>query len=349
MVKRCPPVVDVHAHAIVPAAMALVDQLPEHAAAREREATLVGVKSAPVQGEMIKRVAPLLLELEPRLEEMDRAGIDVQLVSPSPAHYHDWTSPELAAQVAGAVNEGIATLCERRPERLLGLGLAPLHEPEVAEASLTQAVSEFGLRGVEIPTAAPGRELGDSELRDFWKRAEELRALVFIHPWGCSLGERLDSHYLYNVVGQPVETTVALSHIIFSGLLDRHPKLRILAAHGGGYLPFYPARADHAWEVRPEIKTPRQKPSEYLRRLWFDSLVYEPELLATLIERVGADRVLMGSDFPFDMGNPDPVAHVYDVLGLNCSERQAICGGNAADLLNLSPVSERQAGNGRPE
>jgi aminocarboxymuconate-semialdehyde decarboxylase len=337
MVSRpCPPTIDVHAHTIVQGAMGLVEGRPEHHAARKREAELVGAKSAPVQREMLQQIAPLLFDLERRLGAMDEARVDLQLVSPSPAHYHDWTDPGLAAQVARAVNEGIAALCEQRPERLVGLGLAPIHEPGVAESALTEAVKDLGLRGVEIPTAAPGRELGDKDYEAFWARAEELRAIVFIHPWGCTLGERLDRHYLFNVVGQPVETAVALSHIIFSGLLDRHPKLRILAAHGGGYLPFYSGRSDHAWRVRPEIKTPKSKPSDYLRRMWFDSLVYEPELLATLIERVGADRVLMGSDFPFDMGTPDPVGHVYGVLGLTCAERQAICGGNAADLLGLA-------------
>jgi aminocarboxymuconate-semialdehyde decarboxylase len=127
---------------------------------------------------------------------------------------------------------------------------------------------------------------------------------------------------------------VALSHIIFSGLLDRHPRLRILAAHGGGYLPFYPARSDHAWRVRPEIRTPASEPSSYLRQLYFDSLVYEPELLATLVERVGADRVLLGSDFPFDMGVEDPVARVQ-AAGFSADECDAICGGNAAALLGL--------------
>lgn len=336
MVNRpCPPTIDVHAHTIVREAMALVEERPEHAAARKREAEMVGAKSAPVQREMLQRIGPLLMDVEQRLAAMDESRVDVQLVSPSPAHYHDWADPDLAAQVAHSVNEGIASLCEQKPERLIGLGLAPIHEPGVAETALIEAVKDWGLRGVEISTGAPGRELGDRDYEGFWARAEELGAVVFIHPWGCTLDERLDRYYLYNVVGQPVETTVALSHIIFSGLLDRHPKLRIIAAHGGGYLPFYPGRADHAWDVRPEIKTPKEKPSEYLRRLWFDSLVYEPEQLATLIERVGPDRVLMGSDFPFDMGVPDPVGHVYGVLGLTCAERQAICGGNAADLLGL--------------
>jgi aminocarboxymuconate-semialdehyde decarboxylase len=328
-------VIDVHAHAIVGAAMALVQDEPGMQAAREQEAAMLGPESAAEQVELIKRVGPLLTDMERRIAEMDRAGVDVQVVSPSPAHYHDWAPPDLARRLARTVNEGIAALRDERPDRIAGLGLAPLHEPEVAEVALVEAMTDLGLKGVEISTAAPGRELSHPDYAPFWARAEELGALVFIHPWGCSLGERLAQHYLYNLVGQPVETTVALSHIIFSGLLDRHPKLRILAAHGGGYLPFYPARSDHGWRVRPEITSPASEPSSYLRRLYFDSLVYEPELLATLVERVGADRVLLGSDFPFDMGVEDPVARVQAVPSLSADERDAICGGNAAALLGL--------------
>jgi aminocarboxymuconate-semialdehyde decarboxylase len=328
-------VVDVHAHTIVPAALQLVDGHPELAAAREREARMLGAPSVAANQQMLAQAGPLLVDLERRLQAMDAAGVDVQLVSPSPAHYHDWTDDVLARTATRAVNEGVASLCAQRPDRLTGLGVAPLHAPEVAEAAVVEAMTDLGLRGVEISTAAPGHELGDDVYEAFWARAEELGALVFIHPWGCTLGERLDRHYLYNVVGQPVETTVALSHIIFSGLLDRRPRLRILAAHGGGYLPFYPSRADHAWRVRPEVTTPERPPSEELRRLYFDSLVYEPEMLGQLIERVGADRVLMGSDFPFDMGDSDPVAHVRAVPGLDAGKRAAILGGNAAELLGL--------------
>jgi aminocarboxymuconate-semialdehyde decarboxylase len=335
MVSGRSPVIDVHAHAIVPAAMALVADRPEAKAAREREVEVLGEASAERQLEVVKEVGPLLADLDRRLQAMDRSRVDVQLVSPSPVHYHDWADAGLAGKLARTVSAGIAELCERRPDRLFGMGLAPLQDPSVAETALVEAVTDLGLRGVEISTAAPGRELGDADLEGFWARAEELDALVFIHPWGCTLGERLNRHYLYNIVGQPVETALALSHIIFSGLLDRHPGLKIIAAHGGGYLPFYPGRSDHGWAVRPEITTPRERPSSYLRRLWFDSLVHDPEQLADLVERVGADRVLLGSDFPFDMGVADPVERVEATPGLDDAQRCAICGGNAAALLGL--------------
>ncbi len=327
--------IDVHAHAILGAAAALVAEDPRAAAARAQEAELLGPSSAAQQVVLIERVGPLLVDPELRIATMDAQGIDLQLVSPSPAHYNEWADPPLAARIARAASEGIAELCERYPQRLRGLGLAPTQHPDVAEQALREAVRDLGLHGVEIPAATPGRELGDDDYEDFWSVAEELGAIVFIHPWGCSLGARLNRHYLYNIVGNPTETTVALSHIIFSGLLDRHPRLKIIAAHGGGYLPFYPGRMDHGWKVRPEITTPSEPPSAYLRRLYFDTVLYDPEQLASLIARVGPERVLLGSDFPFDMGVDDPLESIAALVGLDEAGRAAVCGGNAAKLLGI--------------
>jgi aminocarboxymuconate-semialdehyde decarboxylase len=323
-------VIDVHGHAIVPAAMALAGPEPAAQAARAAEMAILGPETQAVQERMIERIGPLLVDVEARLEALDRVGIDVQVVSPSPAHYCPWAQPALAERIARTVNEGIVAHCSQRPDRLHGLGYAPL---QLAETALLDAM-DMGLHGVEISTFSPGIELSSPALAGFWARAEELGALVFIHPWGCTLDERLSGSYMTNLVGQPVEHTVALSHIIMSGLLDRHPALRIVAAHGGGYLPFHPARMDHGWRVRPELTTPAEVPSSYLRRIWFDSVVYEPGLLATLVERVGADRVLMGTDFPFDMGVEDPVALV-EASGLDDAARSAIRGGTAAELLGI--------------
>ncbi|MFF4908239.1 amidohydrolase family protein [Streptomyces sp. NPDC001260] len=155
---------------------------------------------------------------------------------------------------------------------------------------------------------------------------------VFVHPWGCSLGGRLAAHYLGNTVGQPVETTVALSHLIFGGVLDRYPRLKLVAAHGGGCLPTYIGRSDHAWRVREDARGCAEPPSTYLRRMWFDALVCTPRALRHLVEEVGADRVVLGTDHPFDMGIDDPPARI-DAAGLAPAERAAIAGGNALDLL----------------
>jgi aminocarboxymuconate-semialdehyde decarboxylase len=327
--------VDVHAHALVPAAEALVAGRPELAQARAEEARGAGPRSTEVNREQIGQLGPALIDPQVRLAAMDAAGIDVQLVSPMPIH-HYWADPDLASRYAEAVNAGILAHCSAAPGRLIGLGTAPLQHPGLAAEVLSRAVGD-GLRGVEVATYVAGRELADPSLEPFWSTAADLDAVVFVHPWGCTLGERLSTAYLSNIVGNPVETAVALSRLIFSGLLDRYPGLKILAAHGGGYLPGYLGRGDHAWQVRPDSRTCAEPPSAYIRRLWFDALVYTPEGLRTLTAAAGADRVLLGTDYPFDMGITDPLDRLA-AAGLPASASEAIRGGNAAALLGALPA-----------
>lgn len=327
------PSVDVHAHALLPAVAAAVAGQPGHARQQELELRSSGAESAAVNRTQLGRLGPRLTDPALRLDAMDRAGVDLQVVSPMPL-YHYWAEAQLAERLSRITNEGVAALVAAHPGRLTGLGTVPLQHPALAVAELTRAVDGYGLRGVQVGTAAGGRELADEALDAFWARAAELSAVVFIHPWGCSLAERLDRYYLSNTVGNPVETAVALSHVVFSGLLDRHPGLRILAAHGGGYLPTYTGRSDHAWRVRPEARRPVRPPSDYLRQMWFDSLVYTPRALRQLVDAVGTDRVVLGSDYPFDMGVEDPVDRL-SAVGLDRDAVAAIRGRNALDLLGL--------------
>jgi len=328
-------VVDVHAHAIVPEVEAVVAGEPGLAAQRELDLHRNGPESAAVSGRMVAQRMPALTRLEHRLADMAAAGVDAQVISPSPSQYHYWAEPELALTVARAANRGVAALVAEEPQRFTGLGLVPLQHPELAAAALDDAVLGCGLRGVEISSHAPGVELSDERLEPFWARAAELSAVVFLHPFGCTLDARLDRFYLANTVGQPVENAVALSHLIFSGVLDRHPGLRILAAHGGGYLPTYLGRSDHAWQVRPDARRCALPPSAYLSRLYFDSLVHAPDALRALVAAAGADRVLLGSDYPFDMGVTDPVQRL-EAAGLDAPTQQAIRSGNAG-RLGLAP------------
>jgi aminocarboxymuconate-semialdehyde decarboxylase len=325
--------VDAHAHVLIPAVEAAVAGAPGLARQRELDLHGAGAESAAVNHEQLAKLGPLLTDPAQRLAAMDRARVDVQVVSPMPL-YHYWADAALAERVTRLTNEGVAALVAAHPERLTGLGTVPLQHPGLAVNELTRAIDKFGLRGVQIGTSAGGRELADDALDGFWARAGELGAVVFVHPWGCSLGERLARYYLSNTVGNPVETTVALSHIAFSGLLDRHPGVRIVAAHGGGYLPTYLGRSDHAWQVRPEARRCAEPPSAYLRRMWFDSLVYTPQALRHLVAAVGAVRVVLGSDYPFDMGVPDPVDRLA-AAGLSPADERAIRGGNALALLGL--------------
>jgi aminocarboxymuconate-semialdehyde decarboxylase len=218
------------------------------------------------------------------------------------------------------------------PDRLIGLGLVPLQHPSRIVECLDDAVLGRGLGGVEISSFAGDVELSDERLEPFWARAEELGCVVFLHPFGCSLDERLDRFYLSNTVGQPTENAVALSHLIFSGVLDRYPGLKIVAAHGGGYLPTVIGRSDRAWRVRPEAHGCEHAPSSYLSRIWFDTVVHDVRTLRALVEVAGASQVMLGSDFPFDMGLDDPVAEVRGA-GFGEDVLRGILGENADSLL----------------
>ncbi|MGW4803475.1 amidohydrolase family protein [Kitasatospora sp. NPDC004272] len=327
------PTVDVHAHLLLPEVEALVAGEPGLAHAKALDARRNGPRALAVSGPMVAARIPLLTDPAARLAAMDAQGVDVQLVSPSPSHYHYWAGEETARKVREAANTATAAHCAAAPDRLRGLGLVPLQHPHLAVEALDHALS-LGLLGVELSSHAPGVELSDPGLEPLWARAAETGAVLFLHPFGCTLDERLDRWYLSNTVGQPTENAVALSHLVFSGVLDRHPGLKLIAAHGGGYLPTHIGRSDHAWRARPDARGCAHEPSSYLRRLYFDSLVHDPYVLRELIRTAGADRVLLGSDFPFDMGTEDPLA-VLAEAGLPPADHAAVRGANAAALLGL--------------
>ncbi|MCC3267545.1 amidohydrolase family protein [Arthrobacter gengyunqii] len=340
------PLVDVHAHVVLPELQGYVaaSAPAEFAVAQELDARRQGPVSAEHSGAMIRERWPRLVDLSRRLADMDAAGIDVQLVSPSPSHYYYFAEPDVGAEIARRANTAMMELVESAPDRLAGLGLVPLQHPDLMVAALEHAVQECGLYGVEIGSYAPGRdriagqgpnegtvELSDVRLEPFWARAEELGAIIFLHPFGCSLDERLDRFYLANTVSQPAENAVALSHLIFAGVLDRYPGLQLIAAHGGGYLPTTLGRSDHAWRVRPEARGCAEPPSSYMKRMWFDSLTHSPAELRALVAAAGADRILMGSDYPFDMGSEDPAGEVR-AAGFSPEDEQGILTENAAAL-----------------
>jgi aminocarboxymuconate-semialdehyde decarboxylase len=325
--------VDVHAHVLLPQVDQAVAGRPGHAAHRDLDARRNGSASMEVSGRMVAERIPRLTRIDARLADMAAARVDVQIVSPSPSHYHYWADPGLARTVCRLANEGVAAHCAQAPGRLHGLGLVPLQHPALMVELLRHALG-LGLKGVEISSHAPGRDLSDPAYEPFWAHAAETGAVVFLHPFGCTLDERLDRWYLSNIVGQPVENAVALSHLIFSGVLDRHPHLRLLAAHGGGYLPTYTGRADHGWRLRPDVRGCAEPPSAYLRRIWFDSLVYHPAALAALIDAAGTSQVVLGSDHPFDMGVDDPLDRLRAALPEGPA-LDAVRGGNALHLFDL--------------
>lgn len=327
--------IDIHAHALITEAEEIARKQDRWRDAAAQAAAQMSVESSAHNRQLMQTTyADPLTRVETRIAAMDAMRIDMQAVSPVPTQYHYWAERATAERIVDAANRGIAAICARRSDRFAGLGTVAMQYPELAVAQLEHAITTLKLRGVMLSTSVNGIELADPRHEPFWAKAEALGAMVFIHPMGCSLGERLRPYYLSNVIGNPTETTVALAHLIFAGVFDRYPGLKVCAAHGGGYLPFYSGRFDHGWRVRPEARTCKNPPSSYIKRIWFDSLVYTAESLRELVRSAGATQVVLGTDYPFDMGVDDPIARL-DAAGLSSSEREAIAGANAARLLGI--------------
>jgi aminocarboxymuconate-semialdehyde decarboxylase len=234
-----------------------------------------------------------------------------------------------------ALNDGIAEYIGKHGDRLCALGGVPLSDTAEAVAELERCMTQLRFKGVEILTNVDGREVSDPAFAPFWKKAEELGALVMIHPNGFTEAGRLSRFYFNNVIGNPLDTTIALHYLIFDGILERHPNLKILAVHGGGYLGAYPGRIDHAWGARSDSNAGLPKPpTEYLKKIYVDTVVFTPEQLRALVTTFGVDHVMLGTDYPFDMADYDPVEHVVST-GFDEATTAKLVGGNAKRLLGL--------------
>lgn len=330
-------VIDMHGHCGAPDAERLLAGRPERAAEMAAMAAASGAASMRHNAEvMLPAAGARMASLERRLADLDMMGVDLQIVAPSPHLYAYWADPVLAGELVAAVNSAAVALVARAPERLAGMGIVALQHPELAARQLREAAA-LGLRGVEISSSAGGMELCDQRLDPFWAEAEASGMPVFIHPLGSSLGARLDGFYLSNTIGQPAETAIALSQMIFSGVFDRFPALKVVGAHGGGYLPAYIGRSDHAWAVRPEARGCERPPSSYLDRIWVDSIVFDRAQVLALMARMGAGRVMFGTDYPFDMSDCRPAALAAALAGDAAGEAamNSVLGGTAAALFGL--------------
>jgi aminocarboxymuconate-semialdehyde decarboxylase len=277
---------------------------------------------------------------EQRIADMDHMGIDVQAISPAPRQTYYGADPDLGLQTARLLNDEIAEMCGRYPDRFTGLGTVPLQAPELALAELDRLHKSLGFRGIEIMTHVAGADLSEPRFRKIFARCEELGMLIFMHPDGFTEARRFKDHYFANVIGNPLDSTVAVHHLIFGGVLEDHPKLKVVVAHGGGYLPAYSGRIDHAASARPDCCTHlKEMPTTYLKRLYFDALVYTHHQLQYLVDEYGADHILVGTDYPADMGEIDPIGLIERAPGLDDAARRAVLGGNAMRLLNLEVPS----------
>src|SRR5712675_1251775 len=274
-----------------------------------------------------------------RIKAMDQQGIDIEALSINPIFWYK-AEPDLAGQVVKLQNEKLAEICAAQPDRFVGLASVALQHPDLAAEQLEHAVKELGLRGALIGGRVNGEELSDPKFHPFWAKAEELDVVIFIHPQGTgelSTSGRLKGNgVLENVIGNPLETTIALSHLIFEGTLDAYSGLKICAAHAGGYLPSYAARSDQGCVTFPArcTKTLKKKPSEYLRQLYYDSMVFTPEGLRHLVAEVGASQIVLGTDHPIPW-EEHPVDHVFATTTLTDKQTVAILGGNAAHLFGM--------------
>lgn len=328
------PTIDIHCHVLVPDSEQLVAH--EFEPVKDPFIHHLGEASAAYNRKHYGDIVPKMTDVSVRLADMDRMGIDVQAVSIAPAQYYYWAPPDLGAAVSRIQNDHIAEVVDRAPDRLVALGTLPMQDVDAAVAELDRVVTRLGFCGVSINPNAEGTDYDDPRYEPFWQKVVEYDAVVVLHPNGFTHGARLDEHYLINVVGNPMESTVAVSRMIFGGVFERHPDAKVCVVHGGGYLPFYPDRMDHAYEARPDCRQRISRPpSTYLRDLWFDTVVFG-DSLRHLVDRVGHERLVLGTDYPYDMGESDPLGRIAATPNLGEEEVRAVTGGNAARLLGLA-------------
>jgi aminocarboxymuconate-semialdehyde decarboxylase len=326
--------IDIHSHVAIPRAGAFAR--PHLDMATIPLAHFANAETKALNAKQEADIRSRITGYDERLADLDAMGLDMQLVMPPPNQCFYTVPLDIAVEGSRMVNDGLAEYVARKPDRFLALGTVPLTHGGEAASELERCVKSLGMKGVEILTNVAGKELSDPDYALFWQKAEELGALVIIHPNGFTEGKRLSRFYFNNVIGNPLETTIALHYLIFDGVLERHPNLKILAVHGGGYLPAYSGRIDHAWGARSDSHGDLpQPPTTYLKKIYFDTVVFTPYQLAELVRLFGIDRIIMGSDYPFDMADFDPIGHLASVEGFDQSTIAALAGGNAKKLLGI--------------
>jgi aminocarboxymuconate-semialdehyde decarboxylase len=315
--------IDVHSHCLFHESLALMGD----------EASNVIPKTKGAQEHFIANA------IENRLKGMDAMAIDMEVLSINPSWYRK--DRDIAAQIVKINNEKLAEVCASRPDRFAAFASLSLQYPDLAVQQLETAVKKQGLKGAAIGGSVLGEDFSSERFHPVWAKAEELGAVLFIHPQSTPpLAARFKGNgWLANTIGNPLDTTIALQHLIFEGTLDKYPGLKIIAAHGGGYLPSYAPRSDHACFVSPQNCNPdiklKKKPTEYLNQLYFDALVFTPEALRHLVAQVGASQIVLGTDHPIPW-EEHPVDHVFATTTLSDKDKAAILGVNAARLFGMA-------------
>ena len=330
-----PPPIDVHAHMLPEEAIRRL--AGESARVAPRLIDQDGQLIMEIAGKVVQRPMPReIFDLDLRLRDMDQNGVAMQLVCATIQTFFYDEEPALGLACAALQNDVLADVIRRTPSRFGGLATLPMQDPARAVDELTRAMTVLGLKGAQIGSNINGRNLDDPALEPVWTAANRLKAFFLIHPNGEIMpGDRLKSYYMRNFVGLPFESTIAGAALVFGGVIERFPDIAFCLCHGGGFLPYQAGRFLHAWQVREEPRARlRGSPEDSLRNLYVDSIVHSSRALDFVIDTMGVDRVLLGSDYPFDMGNLDCVARV-EALARPEEVRDRVLGGSAAALLGL--------------
>ena len=327
--------IDVHSHVLTEETMALL----------RKEAPQLAPKLTPIDaGFAVLEVAGVPYrpfprggwDIEHRFGDMDAAEVDVQVLSATPQTYYYDQDASLAAATAAIQNDQIAKLVKAHPDRFLGIATLPMQSPERAADELRRAVRTLGLRGAMIGSNVKGKNLDDPALEPLWAAAAELGVMLLVHPVTVAGADRLRSYYLANLIGNPLDTTIAAACLVFGGVLERHPKLNVLLVHGGGFVPYQAGRWAHGWKVRPEPQVNvKRSPEPWIDRFYYDTILHAQPQLEFLVGSVGASRVMLGSDYPYDMGTGECVRQVK-ALSISDADKAAVLNGNAMKLFGAS-------------
>ena len=328
------PTIDTHAHYFPQSYIDLIAKKGQRVGARiEQDAqgrTFIQVglslRTGPIE--------PLFIDIDARLTEMDRQGVKVHVLSlTQPMVY--WADDDLALELSMAFNDAISAAHTQHPDRLYGFACLPLQNTRLALEELDRVAKLPGIRGVYAATVVRDRDLSDRSFFPIYERMQALGLPLFLHPMMIN-NERMKQFYLINTCGNPFETALAASHLIYGGVLDAFPTLEISLPHAGGALPILRGRLDRGYQIRPECKHLPRPPSEYLKRFTYDTISYDAKILQDLVDLVGADRILMGSDYCFDIAYEEPVKIVTEMTTLSEDEKRMILGENAIRLLKIS-------------
>jgi aminocarboxymuconate-semialdehyde decarboxylase len=292
-----------------------------------------------IEGKPPFAISKQLFDVDLRIKEMDGTSVDMQALSIMPPLIQYTIEPEFCIGYCRMQNEGIAEVVKAFPKRFVGLANVPLQVPIEAAKELECAMKTFGMKGAQISTDVNGKNLDSPELWPFYEKAQELGAFILCHPNNPPGMDMMKKYHLQNLVGLPFRTSLAIASLLFGGVMKDFPKLKICFSHGGGFAPYQRGRWEHGYQVRPECKEFISKPpSEYFKLLYFDTVTHFGPALKYLIESVGSDKVLLGSDYPFDMADPNPVATLGSVESISTADKERVLGGNAATILGTNPI-----------